>query len=125
MQPTDSAAVLAFTGGFFGVIGTSVASPELVGALALVEQNGGGGRLGNINPFLWSQGYVQTDLGGAKAAPVAQFFHKGQQGYNGVVHTGDTVGFDYMYGNGSPDVRTLFGMTSYAPAGNPQTITNP
>lgn len=123
-NPTDSAAVVAFAGGLYGVIGTSVSSPELVGALALVVQNTGG-RLGNINPFLWSQGYVQTDLGGAKAAPVAQFFHKGQLGYNGVVHTNATVGFDYMYGNGSPNVRTLFGMTGYAPAGDPQTITNP
>jgi subtilase family serine protease len=122
---TDSAAVEAFAGGLSGVIGTSVASPELVGALALVIQNGGGGRLGNINPFLWSQGYVQTDLGGAKAAKVAQFFHKGQLGYNGVVHTNATVGFDYMFGNGSPDVRILFGLTGYAPAGNPQTVTNP
>ena len=124
-HPNDSAAVEAFGGQLDGVIGTSVASPEFVGALALVIQNGGGGRLGNINPFLWSQGYVQTDLGGAKAAPVAQFFHKGQNGYNGVVHTNDTVGFDYMFGNGSPNVRTLFGMTGYAPAGDPQTATNP
>jgi hypothetical protein len=30
-----------------------------------------------------------------------------------------------MYGNGSPDIRTLFGMTGYAPAGNPETPTNP
>jgi subtilase family serine protease len=123
-RPTDSAAVLAFAGGFYGVIGTSVSSPEFVGALALVEQNGGG-RVGNLNWFLWAQGYTQTDLGGAKAAAVAQFFHKGQPGYNGVVHTQDTVGFDYMYGNGTPNMRTLFGLTSDAPAGDPQTKTNP
>jgi subtilase family serine protease len=121
---TDSAVVVGFAGGFFGVIGTSVSSPEFVGALALVVEEKGG-RLGNLNPFLWAQGFVQTDLGGANAAPVAQFFHKGQKGYNGVVHTTDTVGFDYMYGNGSPNVRTLFGLTGFAPAGDPQTISNP
>ena len=123
-NPNDSAAIVAFAGGLYGVIGTSVSSPELVGALALVVENSGG-RLGNINPFLWSQGYTQTDLGGAKAAPVAQFYHKGQPGYNGVNNHNDTIGFDYMYGNGSPNVRTLFGMTGYAPAGDPQTISNP
>jgi subtilase family serine protease len=121
---TDSAAVVTFAGGNYGVIGTSVSSPEFVGALALVVQYRGG-RLGNLNPFLWAQGYTQTDLGGAKAATVAQFFHKGQWGYNGVVHTQDTVGFDYMYGNGSPNMRTLFGLTGFAPAGDPQTISNP
>ncbi|HEY7851948.1 MAG TPA: S8 family serine peptidase, partial [Caulobacteraceae bacterium] len=111
-------------GGLFGLIGTSVSSPELVGALALVVQNTGG-RLGNINPFLWAQGYAQTDLGGAKAAPVAQFYHKGQVTTNGVATQRDTVGFDYVFGNGSPDVRKLFGMTGYAPAGDPKTISNP
>ncbi|HEY2178334.1 MAG TPA: protease pro-enzyme activation domain-containing protein [Caulobacteraceae bacterium] len=123
-NPSDSAAVVTFAGGNFGVIGTSVSSPEFVGALALVEQNGGG-RLGNVNPFLWAQGFTQVDLGGAKAAAPAKFFHKGQIGYNGVVHTTDTVGFDYMYGNGSPNMRTLFGLTADDPAGDPQTISNP
>jgi hypothetical protein len=116
--------VTAVAGNFYGLIGTSVSSPEFVGALALVVANHGG-RLGNINPFLWSQGYTQVDLGGAKAAPAAQFFHKNQPGYDGVYRHTDTFGFDYMYGNGSPDVRKLFGMTGYTPAGNPQTITNP
>jgi hypothetical protein len=30
-----------------------------------------------------------------------------------------------VYGNGSPDVRKLFGMTHFPAAGVPQTATNP
>jgi hypothetical protein len=74
---------------------------------------------------LWAKGFSQTDLGGAKAAAPAQFFHKGQHGWDGVFDHSDSLGFDYMYGNGSPNMRTLFGMTNYAPAGEPETPTNP
>jgi subtilase family serine protease len=122
--PDVSYVYTAIDGNFYGLIGTSVSSPEFVGALALVEENAGG-RLGNINPFLWSQGYSQVDFGGAKAAAPAQFYHKNQTGHDGVYYHSSTTGFDYMYGNGSPDIRTLFGMTGYAPAGNPETPTNP
>ena len=37
----------------------------------------------------------------------------------------DTFGFDYMVGNGAPDVRVLFSMQNFAPAGDPQTPSNP
>jgi subtilase family serine protease len=114
----------AIDGYFYGLIGTSVSSPEFVGALAIAEQNAGG-RFGNVNPFLWSRGYSQTDLGGANASPQAQFFHKNQAGFDGVYNHTSTVGFDFMYGNGSPNVRTLFGMTGYAPTGTPESPTNP
>jgi subtilase family serine protease len=116
--------VTAVGGGFYGLIGTSVASPEFVGALALYEQTVSG-RLGNINAFLWAKGFAQTDLGGPGAAAPGQFFHQGLHGYDGVYQHTDTVGFDYMYGNGSPNVRTLFGLNNYAPAGDPQTPSNP
>ena len=106
------------------MIGTSVSSPEFVGALALAEE-AGGGRVGNVNPFLWAQGYSQTDLGGARRRPPAQFYHKGQVGNDGVYTNFSTTGFDFMYGNGSPDVRKLFGMTGFAPAGDPKTPSNP
>ena len=120
----SSYVITVINGGHYGLIGTSVASPEFVGALALAVE-AAGGRVGNINPFLWSQGYVQTDLGGAHAAKIAQFFHKNQPGFDGHYHHASTVGFDYMYGNGSPDVRRLFGLTNFAPAGDPQTPSNP
>jgi subtilase family serine protease len=114
----------AVDGQFFGLIGTSVASPEFVSALALYEETAGG-RLGNINGFLWAKGFSQVDLGGANAAAPAQFFHKRQRGEDGVFDHIETTGFDYMYGNGSPNVRTLFGLNNYAPAGDPQTPSNP
>jgi subtilase family serine protease len=117
--------VLTVVGGkAIGLIGTSVASPEFVGAMALAVE-AGGARLGNVNSFLWSQGQSQVDLGGVAAPLTSRFFRKSQPGSDGVfVHSG-TVGFDYMYGNGSPDVRRLFGMTNYVGAGNPQTASNP
>lgn len=120
----SSYVITVINGGHYGLIGTSVASPEFVGALALAVE-AAGGRVGNINPFLWSQGYVQTDLGGARAALPARFYHKAQPGFDGHFHHASTVGFDYMYGNGSPDVRRLFGLTNFAPAGDPQTPSNP
>ncbi len=121
----DVSYVITVVGGVrYGLIGTSVASPEFVGALSLAIE-AAGHRLGNVNPFLWSQGYVQMDLGGAKAATIAKFYHKDQGGYDGHYHHSSTVGFDYMYGNGSPFVRRLFGLTAYKPAGDPQTPSNP
>ena len=123
-KPTDSAVVTAFGGGLYGVIGTSVSSPEFVGALVLYEEMAGR-RLGNVNSFLWTQGAVQDDLGGFQAAAPAQFFHKSIPGFDGFWRHSSTQGFDYMVGNGSPNMRTLFGMTKYAPAGDPQTPSNP
>ena len=45
---------------------------------------------------------------------------------NGVVSDNTpSYNYNYVYGNGSPDVRRLFGMTDYKAAGNSQTATNP
>ena len=60
-------------------------------------------------------------------APAAkQFFHRGQAGFDGY-WTGaqPNANYNYIYGNGSPDVRNLFLMTKYAPAGTPKGPTNP
>jgi hypothetical protein len=35
------------------------------------------------------------------------------------------VDYNYIYGNGSPDVVNLFGLNPYGLAGTPQTATNP
>jgi len=121
---TSSYVFTVWDGQYIGLIGTSVSSPEFVGALALAIE-AGGGRVGNVNTYLWSQGYVQVDLGGDQAAPSDQFFHKNQPGKDGAYFHFSTVGFDYMYGNGSPDLRKLFGLTGFAAAGDPQTPSNP
>lgn len=123
-HPGDSAAVVTVAGGRFGVIGTSVSSPEFVGALALYAQMSGG-RLGDINRFLWDKGATQDQFGGGGAANAAHFYHKYIPGFDGVYHHSDTSGFDYMVGNGTPLVRTLFGMRDFKPAGDPRTPSNP
>ena len=128
----DSAAVVGYGvgmgGGFYGVIGTSVSSPEFVGALALFEQQLGkkNHRLGNANYYLYAAGAVQTLAGGTRAPAALQFFHRDNPGNNGVVPDSfPSYNYNYVYGNGSPDVRKLFGLTRYPAAGIPQTAANP
>jgi subtilase family serine protease len=128
---TDSAAVVAygvdFGGGYFGVIGTSVSSPEFVGALALYEQQlGKHHRMGNANYFLYAAAALQSLAGGPKAPAALQFYHRDIPGFDGLYNGGfPSKNYDYIYGNGSPDVRKLFGLRNYPAAGVPQTPTNP
>ncbi len=131
-SPDDSAAVVAYGvglgGGYYGVIGTSVASPEFVGALALYEQQFGkkNHRLGNVNYYLYALGALQTLTGGTKAPAPLQFYHRANPGFNGVYNDDfPSYNYNYVYGNGSPDVRKLFGLTRYPAAGVPQTPGNP
>jgi subtilase family serine protease len=131
-SPDDSAAVVAYGvglgGGYYGVIGTSVASPEFVGALALYEQQFGkkNHRLGNANFYLYALGALQTLAGGTKAPASLQFYHRANPGFNGVYNDDfPSYNYNYVYGNGSPDVRKLFGLTRFPAAGLPQTPGNP
>jgi subtilase family serine protease len=129
----DSAAVVAYGvnygGGFYGVIGTSVSSPEFVGALALWEQQFGAGkqhRKGNVNYFLYLMGAVQTAEGGIEAPAEYHYFHRHIPGFDGYYEGGyPSSNYDYIYGQGSPDVRALFGLKEYPAAGVPQTSSNP
>jgi subtilase family serine protease len=127
-SPDDSSVIIAYGinyGGYFTfVIGTSVSSPEFVGALALYEQHAG--RQGNVNTFLYSQGAIQTAAGGVSAPAAKQYFHRGQPGFDGIYNANfPSADYNYIYGNGSPDVAKLFGLTAYGLAGTPQTSTNP
>lgn len=127
-NPTDSAAVVAYGvgvgGTYYGVIGTSVSSPEFVGALALYEQFNH--RQGNVNYLLYLAGAVQTAAGGASAPAALQFYHRGMPGFDGLYNGNQpSVNYTYIYGNGSPDVRKLFGFFADPAAGLPQTPTNP
>lgn len=115
-------------GGFYETIGTSVSSPEFVGALALFEQQIGGRnhRVGNVNYYLYAAGDLQTLFGGTHAPSALQYYHRGIPGFDGYYNGGfPSNNYDYIYGNGSPDVRKLFGLTGYKAAGLPQTSTNP
>ena len=130
-DPDDSSAVVAYGvgvgGGYFGVIGTSVSSPEFVGALALFEQQfGKRHRQGNINYFLYAAGALQTLAGGVNAPGSFQFYHRNIPGNDGLYNANyPSYNYNYIYGNGSPDVRKLFGLKGFPAAGLPQTPSNP
>jgi len=127
----DSAAVVAFGvgigGGYHGVIGTSVSSPEFVGVLALYEQQfGKHHRLGNVNYFLYAAGAIQTLAGGVNAPAPFQFFRRNIPGFDGYWNANyPSYNYNYIYGNSSPDVRKLLGVSFRPAAGLPQTPTNP
>jgi subtilase family serine protease len=73
-----SAVIVSLHGAFYGLIGTSVAAPEFAGATSLlIEQQG---RMGNLNPYLYT-------LAARQAAGHGRYFHTGIPGYNGVVNT--------------------------------------
>jgi subtilase family serine protease len=130
-SPDDSSVLTAYGvglgGGFYYTIGTSVASPEFVGALALFEQKfGKHHRLGNVNYYLYVAGAIQTFTGGANAPSAFQYFHRNIPGYDGHWNGNQpNQNYNYIYGNGSPDVRKLFGLTAHPAAGLPQTPSNP
>jgi subtilase family serine protease len=132
-SPDDSSVLTAYdiddplNGGFFFTIGTSVSSPEFVGALAIFEQQSGKHhRMGNVNYFLYAQGALQSLTGGEHAPAPLQFYHRNIPGDDGVWKGGfPSRNYDYIYGNGSPDVRKLFGLRNYPAAGLPQTPSNP
>jgi subtilase family serine protease len=114
-------------GGFFYTIGTSVSSPEFVGALALFEQKlGRNHRVGNVNYFLYTKSAIQTLAGGSNAPSTLQYYHRNIPGNDGYWKgASPSPNYDYIYGNGSPDVRKLFDLTPYPSAGTPQTPGNP
>jgi subtilase family serine protease len=132
-SPDDSSVLTAYdvddplNGGFFFTIGTSVSSPEFVGALAIFEQQfGKHHRQGNVNYFLYAQGANQSLFGGVRAPAEFQFYHRNIPGNDGYWNAGfPSFNYDYIYGNGSPDVRKLFGLEHYPAAGLPQTPSNP
>lgn len=115
--PNRSAAVVVVGGAAEGVIGTSVAAPEFVGALALYAQ--ANGPLGDVNPYLYKQGAAQT-------AGTAVAYNRAITAFDGkFTEKTPSTAYNYVIGNGTPRVRQLFGFTKFAPAGAPQTPTNP
>jgi subtilase family serine protease len=128
----DSSVFVAYGTGtfkfnFYATIGTSVSAPQFVSALALFEQQlGTNHRVGNANYFLYAKGVAQALAGGAAAPSALRFYHRNIPGNDGLFKGGSpSQNYDYIYGNGSPDVRKLFGLTAFPPAGIPQTSSNP
>ena len=114
---TDRSAVaISFGGEFVGVIGTSVSSPEFAGVLALlVEKNG---RMGNVNPYIYSLAARQAK-GGRRS------YHTEIPGYNGVVQSNVSSTYSVSVGVGTPIVASFLGMPTVAKAGTPQSLSNP
>lgn len=105
-------------GGFFGYIGTSLSSPSFAGVLALlVEQHG---RLGNVNPYLYSIAAKQ-----AKEGAVAKYLRTEIAGFNGLIQSNISPTYNVSTGIGTPVVKELVGVGSAAAAGTPQTLSNP
>ncbi|GGF27599.1 serine protease [Aliidongia dinghuensis] len=120
---TRSAVVISFGGSFDGVIGTSVAAPEFAGVVALGVQRFGH-RLGNLNTYIYNTAFVQHYLG--KSSAPFRFYHQNIPGFDGLYNADPTKqAYNFMTGNGTPDVRNFLALPNVAPAGDPQTISNP
>ena len=123
-----SSVVVSIDGSFAGLIGTSVASPELAGAVALlVEQYG---RMGNLNSYIYSLGQAQTRSGSSSLTRATTVYHRNIPGYDGVVTNNEPVNvggayYNYTVGNGTPVIYRLVGASGASPAGIPQTASNP
>jgi subtilase family serine protease len=117
-SPDSSATIVAFDGGFYGVIGTSVAAPDIAGLIALADENLRI-RLGNANFLIYALAAGQ-EIGLYKA------FHQGIPGYNGYYYSEAGVpGYTKVLGNGTV-IGTSFILAPFAPAaGNQQTPSNP
>jgi subtilase family serine protease len=109
---------IQFNGALTGAIGTSAASPDFCGLLALKVKLTGG-RLGNENPDIYARAKAQI----AAKTDGTPYRHSKIAGSNG----GYTVvaPYDLVIGNGSVDARQFLGATSLPASGNPGTAGNP
>jgi subtilase family serine protease len=118
-------AVIVWIGGRpFLLIGTSASSPEMAGVLALaVELNRG--RLGNVNPLIYSLSAVQSIFGGADAPKALQFFHRDISGNNNGFTVKPGQAYSEVLGNSTLDVKNFLLQQGIAAAGAPGTPSNP
>jgi subtilase family serine protease len=111
-------------GGLYGLIGTSSSSPEFAGVMALaIELNGG--RLGNVNPQIYSLSAIQTIAGGIHAPQPFQYFHRDIKGYNRFYTVEPGQAYSEVLGNSTLDTVNFLGVPFAPPAGTPDTRSNP
>ena len=84
-----------------------------------------GGRLGNVNPLIYSLSLAQTLAGGAKAPKALQFFHRDISGNNNLFTVRPGQAYSEVLGNSTLNVKNFLGLQSAAPAGTPNTLSNP
>jgi subtilase family serine protease len=106
-----------------GLIGTSASAPEIAGVLALAI--GVNGRLGNANALIYSLSLAQTLAGGVNAPKALQIFHRNISGNNGVFTVKPGQAYSEVLGNSTLDVKNFLGLPFVAPAGTPNTPSNP
>ena len=118
-------AVIVWIGGEpFLLIGTSASSPEMAGVLALaVELNRG--RLGNVNPLIYSLSAVQSIFGGANAPKALQYFHRDISGNNNGFTVKPGQAYSEVLGNSTLDVKNFLQLQGAPAAGAPGTPSNP
>ena len=107
------------------LIGTSSSAPEMAGVLALaVELNRG--RLGNVNPLIYSLSAVQTLAGGLRAPKALQFFHRNVSGDNNGFTVVPGQAYSEVLGNSTLDVKNFLQLQEPHAAGwRPSTPSNP
>jgi subtilase family serine protease len=124
-----------------GLIGTSSSSPQFAGVVAYMIQLAGGGsssltpapgkpiapkgRLGNINPMLYSLAAKQIAAGGPAAPADKQYFHRQIVGFAGHEVSKTALPYSEVLGLGTPNIINLLGLQGATPAGNPGTTSNP
>ncbi len=114
--PDRSFDFTALGGQLLGYVGTSLASPDFVGLLALKIQSEGG-RLGNENYDIYALAAAQQN-GSAN-----QVFRQDIPGNNGLYKT--APGYNLVLGNGSVIGNDFVRGPTLPAAGIPQTPTNP
>ena len=123
-QLPRSAVIVWIGGGPFLLIGTSAASPEMAGVLALaVELNRS--RLGNVNPMIYALSAVQSIFGGANAPKALQYFHRDISGNNNGYTVKPGQAYSEVLGNSTLDVRNFLQLQGAAAAGAPDSPSNP
>ena len=99
-----------------GTIGTSASAPDFAGLVALIIQSAGG-RLGNINPVIYS--LAKSQNGGGTVV-----FHRNIKGSNGAFSSAGN--YSKVLGNGTLFANTFVSTSSPPPpAGVPGTASNP
>jgi subtilase family serine protease len=115
--PQDSAVQMYLGGSIVAVIGTSAASPDFAGLLALRLARTGTG-LGKANVFLYTVATTNNK-------PPA-YYRQGIPGNDGVVTVkAGTLGWNQINGLGTPYGETMADEAEHPYAGIPQTATNP
>jgi subtilase family serine protease len=114
---SQRSAVAVFIGGSaYGLIGTSVSSPEFASVVAhLIELNG---PMGNLNPYIYQLAHRQA-LGDRKV------YNVNIPGFNGVTNTDLNSTYSLSVGVGTPLASSFVGKPSVPKAGIPQTPSNP